>query len=256
MNPYLEQEAVWNDFHQRFVPHVAEALSSQVRPGYIVTIDSHVYLHELPGDERRFMGRHDAAVLAGSDSLRPQPRSVSWSEPVAGTIPVAIDTEIDSYITIRDRLSREIVTVIEFLSPSNKRPGGDREQYLGKRREYLRSSAHLVEIDLLCGWPRMPMQGLPDCDYVVLVSRSDRRPKVDLFPIQLRDPLKPIPVPLRIPDPDVNLDLHRILTDIYDAAGYEDYIYDGTPQPALPPEDRRWAQQFLPKSPDVTSTAG
>jgi hypothetical protein len=32
MNPYLEQEDVWHDFHERFIPLVATLLGSQLRP--------------------------------------------------------------------------------------------------------------------------------------------------------------------------------------------------------------------------------
>ena len=46
----------------------------------------------------------------------------------------------------------EVVTVLETLSPANKRPGGDgRREYLKKREEVLQSPSHLVEIDLLRG---------------------------------------------------------------------------------------------------------
>ena len=37
------------------------------------------------------------------------------------------------FLEIRDRLGRELIAVLELLSPSNKRGGGDREQYLAKR---------------------------------------------------------------------------------------------------------------------------
>jgi len=41
-----------------------------------------------------------------------------------------------------------IVTVIEFLSPSNKVPGDGQELYLQKQRELKASRTNLVEIDL------------------------------------------------------------------------------------------------------------
>ena len=43
--------------------------------------------------------------------------------------------------------------MIELLSPANKTPGPDREQYLAKRMELLNGPVHLVEIDLLRGGP-------------------------------------------------------------------------------------------------------
>src|SRR5437868_4586944 len=50
MNPYLEQDPVWHDFHERFCPALAELLTPQVRPDYVARIDEHVYIHELPGE--------------------------------------------------------------------------------------------------------------------------------------------------------------------------------------------------------------
>ena len=82
---------------------------------------------------------------------------------------------------------------------------------------------------------------MPACDYYALVSRGQERPRVGVWPILLREPLPAIPVPLRAPDSDARLDLQQVLHRLYDAAGYEDYIYTGTPQPALGPEDTAWA---------------
>lgn len=41
--------------------------------------------------------------------------------------------ERQSFLEIRDRAGRKLVTAVELLSPSNKRPGSDRQQYLHKR---------------------------------------------------------------------------------------------------------------------------
>ena len=69
---------------------------------------------------------------------------------------------------------------------------------------------------------------------------------MSLWPLGLRDPLPTIPIPLRAPDPDARLDLQAVLHRAYDAAGYEDYIYAGTPEPPLDPEIAAWARRFLP----------
>ena len=50
MNPYLE--AIWHDFHERFLPAAAAYLVPQIRPKYIVLIDENVYLHDIPPEER------------------------------------------------------------------------------------------------------------------------------------------------------------------------------------------------------------
>jgi hypothetical protein len=139
-----------------------------------------------------------------------------------------------------------LVTVIELLSPTNKYSSPDREQYLGKRGRLLASSTHLVEIDLLRGGPRMPFAAPPpQCTYYVLVSRMEKRPQADFWPVHLRDPLPIIPIPLREGDTDAQLDLQAALHHVYDAARYENYIYDSTPQPPLSSEDQAWAKALL-----------
>lgn len=243
MNPYLEQEDVWHDFHERFIPAAAEALLPQLLPNYIVKIDQHAYIHELPAEERHFIGRPDIAIADQRPASTMNRAASVAAAPVYGQLPVAIDVERQSFLEIRDRLSREIITVIELLSPSNK--GTDREQYLGKRDQFLRSSAHFIELDLLRGGRRLPVDGLPNCDYYALVSRSQERPQVAIWPFRLADPLPPVPVPLRGNDPDAKLDLRQALDRVFDAAGYQFYIYGNSPDPPLSPGDAQWAGQFV-----------
>ena len=128
---------------------------------------------------------------------------------------------------------------MELLSPSNKYAGPDREQYLAKVRQLQRSRVHLVEIDLLRGGPRMPWLDMPACDYCVIVSRVELRPRgrADFWPIRLKDRLPEIPIPLRGGDPDARLNLQEVLHRIYDAAGYAYYIYAGPPEPPLSAAD-------------------
>src|SRR3954452_22168944 len=66
MNPYLEQDDVWHDFHEKIIPAIAERLVAQVRPKYIVKIDEHIYVHEIEPDaaSRRFLGRADLSVAS------------------------------------------------------------------------------------------------------------------------------------------------------------------------------------------------
>lgn len=247
MNPYLEQEDVWHVFHEQFCNRCFEALVSQVRPSYIVKIDHHVYIHEHAADERRLIGRGDVMVSASRGSPAPPGAPATATAPAYGRVPAAVDVERESFIEIRDRQDRQLVTVVELLSPANKKAGPDRDQYSAKRRQLFASGAHFVEIDLLRGWQRLPIEDLPDCDYYALVSQVEERPRVGLWPLRLRDPLPEIPVPLRAPDPSARLDLQRILQEAYDAGGYEDYVYTGSPQPPLHPQDAGWARGLIPK---------
>jgi hypothetical protein len=61
-----------------------------------------------------------------------------------------------------------------------------------------------MEIDLLRGGDRSPLETpLPPASYYVTLARSDQRPYVDVWPIQLTERLPVLPVPLSAPDPAV-----------------------------------------------------
>ncbi|MCI0640627.1 MAG: DUF4058 family protein [Gemmataceae bacterium] len=248
MNPYLEHEDPWHDFHEKFMPLASDLLVPQVRPEFIVKLDQHVYIHELSADERRFLGRPDLFVASPTPPTE-QPGSTSVLEaPAEGVLPPTIDFEHHTFLEIRNRSDRSLVTILELLTPTNKAIGPDREQFLAKRRQILASSVHYVEIDLLRGGPRLPIQKLASCDYYVMVSRWNSRPKVDLWPLRLRDRLPEIPIPLRPSKPEARLDLQAMVNRLYDTGSYQDYIYAHEPTPPLHPEDAVWAQELIAQS--------
>jgi hypothetical protein len=246
MNPYIERASVWHDFHESFIPVVRDIITAQVLPRYFVRIDEQMYIHELLGGDRRFVGRGDILVPALTDTSAGTVTALGHMVAPAEVGVPAFDTEALSFLEIRDRDGYDLVTVVELLSPSNKYAGPDREQYLAKARKVQRSWVHLVEIDLLRGGPRMPWLDMPVCDYCAVVSRFEQRPIAGFWPIGLRDRLPVIPIPLRGEDKDARLDLQEVLHRIYDAAGYLYHIYNGPPEPLLAAEDAAWAQQFLP----------
>jgi len=250
MNPYLEQQGVWHDFHQRFAPALSDAIVPHLRGKYIARIDTEVYIHTL-SDDGRLAGRPDVYVATQRSSDRrsaPLAAATATSQPAPAyaTTPTLIDEIALPYIRIEDVNERQVVTIIELLSPTNKLESDDRAAYIAKRERLFRSRAHFVEIDLLRGGQRMPMNGLADSDYCVLVSRAEERPRVGAWTFDLSDPLPALRIPLLAGDPDVEVDLRRLLDRIYDAAGYADYIYAARPHPALSKRDAAWAREFVP----------
>jgi Protein of unknown function (DUF4058) len=245
MNPYLEKPDVWHDFHQAYITAIRNALIPQIRPDYIAKIDDHIYIHELSGEERVFLGRSDVSVLHSNPTTATAAAARSIAAPAFGHVTPSVDAVHEPFIEIRDRETREVITVIELLSPTNKNPGSDREQYVGKRKTILASNTHLVEIDLLRGGQRMPVDDLLPCDYVVMVSRSYDRPRVELWPVGLRDSLPLIPIPLRLGRHDATINLGQLFREQFEAAGYEDYVYLGSPQPRLAASDAAWADALL-----------
>lgn len=247
MNPYLERPEVFHDFHQTCMPIIRELLNAQLVPHFFAGLEVDLYIHELPAEQRRLVGRADVAARGLSTGV---PTGASGASavreaPLSGTLPLAVDELKMSVVEIKDRASREVVTVIEMLSPSNKYAGSDRDKYLQKRHRLSRTQANLVEIDLLRGGPRLPLDGMPDCDYCALIGRATKRPEVGIWPIRLRERLPVIEIPLRDPHPDASLDLQVMLDLAYDRSLYAHEIYNGRPDPILRPPDADWAKQFL-----------
>jgi hypothetical protein len=246
MNPYLENDDAWHNFHEQFPAVAVEMLVPQLGPNYFVKVDEHVYIHEMPEERRRLWGRSDIHLGQNSKpaSGEPSGSAAISTAPCRVTLP-EVDRVGMSYLEIRDRRNRRLVTVLELLSLSNKRPGEDREQYLTKRAEIISGQAHFVEIDLLRGWERMPFAEDITCDYCVLVSRYEERPAGGFWPIRLRDSLPRIRIPLLGGDTEPVLDLQTILHTLYDRGGYDRFLYESQPDPPLSDEDAARARSLI-----------
>jgi hypothetical protein len=170
------------------------------------------------------------------------------AEPVVVEVPHR-ESVRHRWLEIRVVPSGEVVTVIEILSPVNKRPGEGRDEYERKRSEVLGSRAHLVEIDLLRADPPMefrPVDGDRRSAYRILVSRAPRRPRAELYPFDVRDPVPRFPLPLREGDAEPVVDLGARLHGLYDRASYDLAVgYPREPDPPLSAAAAAWARQML-----------
>lgn len=249
MDPFLESQE-WEDFHYAFNGAIRDALAPRLAPRYVVRAERRVYV-ESPGEAGPLFRRPDVSVhwtgeTAGGTAVASGPK-VS-REPVPCELPVPEERR-EIYLLVRFQESMEVVTVIETLSPANKRIGGDgRREYLQKRAEVLGSPSHLVEFDLLLGGARLPMTTpLPPGDYYAIVSRRPRRPVADVYAWTVRDPLPTVPVPLKEGDPDVSLDLQAVFATVYDRARYDLSLNYGADLPTpLRAEDAEWVRRVLP----------
>ncbi len=241
MDPYLEEPAYWPDFHYRFINSWADALTAILPEQYEANLGERVYLIEHDPDARKLMSPDVGIIDSGPPSTGRTAASAATLEPV--TIPLTIlDGPRETFIEILHKPDRELVAVLEMLSPANKEQPG-RGEYLAKRRAILNQKIHLVELDLLRAGRRMPSQApLPAGDYHYLVARGQRRPDAEVFAWTLRDPLPRVPVPLRAPDPDVIIDLAAIFRETYERARLDRKIdYSRTPA-GLNAEDQAWAR--------------
>ncbi len=196
MDPFLEHPAYWSDFHFTFINYWREAIADALPPHYEATLGERVYLVEHDPDMRK-LGFPNVAVT--HDDSRSAPPGISGGvatlEPV--TIPLAIlEGPRETYIEILYQPDHSLVATLELLSPANKEQPG-RTEYLAKRRALIYQQVHLVELDLLLGGRRLPLQEpLPAADYYYLVSRGDRRPDCDVYRWKLDRPLPTLPIPL------------------------------------------------------------
>src|SRR5262249_46875737 len=196
MDPFQEEPAYWLDSHSRFINCWCEAVADALPPQYEACLGERVYLTEHDPDARK-LGYPNGAV---THATTPAPGAVSSAGRLATLEPVTIPLMIlegprETYIEILHHPDRALVAVLELLSPANKEYPG-RTEYLSKRRALIYQDVHLVELDLLLGGRRLPMQKpLPPADYYYLVSRGNQRPDCRSTPGCCRSPCPGCPSP-------------------------------------------------------------
>jgi hypothetical protein len=127
MDPYLEKPSRWPGVHHNFITVAQGLLTSQLRPKYLVRIGERVYIADEYDDPRQRQSRVPDVEVAvrprwESTSFKPEgseTESVDDLEPVVAT--KCFEEEIhQAFLNVIDVESREVVTVIEILSPTNK----------------------------------------------------------------------------------------------------------------------------------------
>jgi hypothetical protein len=151
------------------------------------------------------------------------------------------------YLEIREVATSEVITAIEVLSPTNKRPGEGRRTYEAKRQKLLASATNLVEIDLLRQWePLLTLPSQVRSDYRILVSPSALRPRVRLYAFNLSESIPAFPLPLKSGDDEPIVNLQNLLGEIYDQSGYDLVIdYQNNPVPPLNEDTTSWLDDWL-----------
>ncbi|PDW02478.1 DUF4058 family protein [Candidatus Viridilinea mediisalina] len=243
MDPYLEAPNLWPDVHHHLIVTIRDQLQAQLTPQYQAVITPYTALENITTAANR-RTQAEAAILEN------EPPEVL---PAPLTIPAMMVVPIEyARIEILTVRNHALVTVIELLSPAHKRPGFDGAHvYEQKRQEIFCSTANLLELDLLRAGQRLQTaEPLPDAPYFIFLSRMQRRPHLEIWPLQLREPIALIPVPLRFPDAPIVLDLSKAIHKAYAQAHYDlDINYaDPPPAPAFSPEDAAWIDECLQTS--------
>ncbi|MFN9394285.1 MAG: DUF4058 family protein [Pseudanabaena sp.] len=252
MNPYLENPELWSAVHSRLIVAIADALADTLSQEYRIEIEKRTYWSDEAGDDL-LIGIPDVALLSRVDrnSETNQANAVAEKTAMQPTrILLPIPEEINErYLEIREVKTGKVITVIEILSPKNKRTGEGREAYLRKRRRFLATQTHLIEIDLLRSNSSFLQGQLPLSDYHILISRSHERPNADLYAFSIRDRIPNFPIPLRQGELEPILDLQALVHQIYQRGRYDLAIdYSQLPQPSLSMEEEAWVRSVIEKS--------
>lgn len=252
MDPYIEASGLWEDFHTKLIVGIDLALDKLLSKRYFVTVGERFYVVLSVADQEQL---HRAQADISIDSSRrdwsPAAASSSSSMAVAESTTEPIDMTAlveesfrEHFLEIREVGSQRLVTVIEALSPSNKRFDTEGwRQYLRKTQACISSeSLGFVEIDLLRGGQRMPMnEPWPTSPYYLLVNRPWQGHRCQVWRADFIRPLPPLQIPLAKPDPDIELMLQPIIASIYATSRYSLRIdYDKSLSPPLDETTLEW----------------
>lgn len=251
MDPYLEHPDLWPGLHNRLIVRIADLLSPQLRPKYFVSLE--VRMYEEKDAKSLLVGLPDVSVLSKKSQVNTPNSTESQvavietsTKPITVTLPIPI-TIRQGYLEIQEVATKEVVTTIEILSPTNKKSGKGRKIYQKKREQILDSLTNFIEIDLLRYGKQMPILNQTiQSHYRILVSRGEQRPKADLYAFNIQNKIPDFPLPLRPEDTEPIIDLQSLLTTIYDVGSYDLKIdYTQKPVPELSENDAAWADTWL-----------
>jgi hypothetical protein len=166
MDPYIEQPEIWGDFHNNLASGIQAVLNPLIRPNYFARLIPYVTYETLAiGQASRtypdvsvFQPYQPSSVAAPIRA--PSSVTVLEASPIESEIRQDFPLRLHS-VEIYTVVDAHLVTVIEILSPVNKRPGHEAyDHYLRKRRQILNTdNVHLLEIDLIRGGQRPPFAG-------------------------------------------------------------------------------------------------
>lgn len=250
MDPWLEHPDVWPDVHNRLIVAVADALAAELLPRYFIGVETRTtVLTSLEFDQ---IYRPAVTIQAAERLERPQHQSKSAvleaTDVECEEFEYKVPDEVDeNYIVIRRLPERRLVTVLELLSPSNKKTNEGRAEYLRKRDELIGAGAHFVEIDLLrAGDPMFASEEPRVSDYRIFIVRNPRRTRVMRYRFGVRAAIPSIPIPLLPEDAEPLLSLNTIAHALFDRARYDLVVdYSRSPMPPLRRDDQEWADAIV-----------
>src|SRR3954471_25029880 len=137
MDPYIESQGNWQDFHNRLITEMCNSLGVQLPEDYVARVDESIEVVGCGEDEGTGY-RPDVLVARqgrteSSERSGPGGTGLATIEPILNEVVDRDPEEIrQTWLEIRRLPKLELVTVVEVLSPVNKGWPG-RANYLAKR---------------------------------------------------------------------------------------------------------------------------
>jgi hypothetical protein len=257
MDPYLENPELWPGYHNAFVTYACEYLQPALPDNYVATIEVRIYREREAPEERQTHRQPDLTLArTGASHVLPEERG-QGERPQGFWVPASLVERREAYLTIV-RLNageREPVTTVELLSPTNKRPGTGRDQYLAKQADVLQSRLNFVEIDLLRGGSHtvsVPAEDVAErapYDYLACITREAKPWGYEVFAWRVPSRMPRIPIPLADGDPEQELDLQQVHERTYTIGAFHKLLhYEREPVSTFGVEDAAWADELLRKA--------
>ena len=269
MDPYLESSRLWPGFHASFIDRLKALLNrtlpdgftavSEVRQELMVFADEHgdpsfearrrIYVPEVSVERT---GSVTAARGQTAESTY-----ADWHE-----VPLHPESVSVSSINIVRLSDENVVAEIELLSPTNKRRGPARSQFLSRKSDALAAAVTFIEIDLLIGGLRAvePSERAGELfrldestPYYVAIypaQRSGDEPVVQSRRFCLTEPLPDLPIPLQGAGTPV-VSLQDVMNEAYTDSRFHSLIdYTKPPTVSLSEPLQQQIASFVPTPAD------
>lgn len=251
LNPYFEQR--WFEVHPSMIVYARNQMQRQLPHGLHVSIEHGMTISGSPPleDDNR---QPDVSVWKLREDTLLAAAPPNYAPPIC----CEIAGPKQRHLVVREHHDGNLITVIEFISPTNKH-GGGAIAYGQKRQGVINAEVNLVEVDLIRKWGLALAQFEDDrvaehlrsedgCmpSHAVTVIRASQPNQREVYPVCYTKALPACRVPLRPEDSDIWLNLQDLAEQCHRDGGLDqitDYTRD--PEPPLAPEDAAWLDAHL-----------
>jgi hypothetical protein len=263
-----QAEEGWADFHGPHITDIYRDMNRKLLPmGYIAHVERSMQIRRW--DDMPVRPRSDILIRDTQPERGRQPAPAVLAEPAHSTVADLLLATEDSEKPWRAiaiyrgerRQADTPVAWLEILSPTNKRPGADRRDYIAKRQNLLDAGVVFVEIDYLHEYPSTFRSLLDytrpderDEAHPYHIVMLDPRPDIWTGPavnngFNVDDPIPPLTITL-LENDQLTIDFDELYQNSFEAGFYGDHYIDYAALPVhfdrySPADQARIARRML-----------